>query len=90
MHGLEDRGRQNTKAQQQKLIWEYIDFTESGGTTQFKFRPVDSLGNIIDRHKMIYNVFCFIQKETRYICQSMPNRYDFPDLVTATQEENFF
>ena len=72
-----------------KLIWEYIDFTESGGTTQFKFRPVDSLGNIIDRHKMIYNVFRFIQKETRYICQSMPNRYDFPDLVTATQEENF-
>jgi len=69
-----------------KLIWEYIEFTESGNTAQFKFKPVDTAGNLIDRHKMVYDAFRFIQSEVRRICQSNPDRYDFPDLVTATQE----
>ena len=72
-----------------KLIWEYIDFTESGKSTQFKFNPADSAGNLIDRHKMIYDAFRFIQLEVRRICRSNPDRYDFPDLVTATQEPDF-
>ncbi len=72
-----------------KLIWEYIDFTESGKTTQFKFNPTDNGGNLIDRHKMIYDAFRFIQIEVRRICQSNPDRYDFPDLITATQEPDF-
>lgn len=72
-----------------KLIWEYIDFTEAGNSTQFKFDPRDAAGNLIDRHKMVYDAFRFIQLEVRRICQTFPDRYDFPDLITATQEADF-
>ena len=72
-----------------RLIWEYIDFTESGNSLQFKFNPVDSAGNLLDPHKTVVDAFRFIQLEIHRVCQSNHDRYDFPDLVTATQESDF-
>ena len=73
-----------------KLIWEYINFAELGNFDQFKFNPVDSIGNIIDRYNMIYEGFCYIQREVMQICRVIPNnRYNFPDFVAAAQNSNF-
>ena len=72
-----------------KLIWEYIDFTESEKGGQFKFRPKDISGNLIDHYKMICNSFSIIQSEVRRICQLNPDQYNFPNLVVATQEPAF-
>ena len=72
-----------------KLIWEYIDFSESKNVKQFKFGPKDNSGNPIEGYKKIDNAFRFILKEVRQIIQSASNKYDFPDLVTATQEPGF-
>ncbi len=83
------RGQAKYESSAAKLIWKYIDFTESGNTTQFKFNPTDTAGNLIDRHKMIYDAFRFIQREVQRICQLNPDQYDFPDLVTATQTPDF-
>lgn len=58
-----------------KLIWKYIDFTESENTSQFKL----DLGS--DSHnKTVDKAFRFIQKEIRRICQSRSNEYSFPHL----------
>jgi uncharacterized protein DUF262/uncharacterized protein DUF1524 len=83
------QGQAKYESPMAKLIWEYIDFTESRNTSQFKFNPVDSGSNLIDQHKMVHDAFHFIQLEIQRICQSNPDRYDFPDLVTATQEADF-
>lgn len=72
-----------------RLIWEYIDFTETGNSTQFRFSPMDAAGNLIDQHTMVYDAFRFIQLEMRRICLTFPDRYDFPDLISATQEPDF-
>ena len=80
------KGQAEYESSAAKLIWEYIEFTESGNTTQFRFNPTDTEGNLINRHKMVFDAFRFIQLEMQRICRSNPNRYGFPDLVTATQE----
>ena len=56
-----------------KLIWKYIDFTESGSTSQFKL----DLGSN-NHNKTVDKAFCFIRKEIKRICQSRPEEYDFP------------
>ena len=73
-----------------KLIWEYIDFSELGKTSQFKFNPTDSKGaKIAPPHKTVCEAFRFIQREVGKICQSNPDQNDFPDLVTITQAPDF-
>ena len=79
------RGQAKYESPVAKLIWEYIDFTESGNNTQFKFNPTDEAGNQIDPYKPVNDAFRFIQLEVRQICQLNPDQYDFPDLVAATQ-----
>ena len=56
-----------------KLIWKYIDFTESGSTSQFKL----DLGSN-NHNKTVDKAFRFIRKEIKHICQSRPEKYDFP------------
>ena len=58
-----------------KLIWKYIDFTESGTTSQFKLNFED-----INHYKTVDRTFRFIQKEIRRICQSHSSEYSFPHL----------
>ena len=61
-----------------KLIWKYIDFTESESISQFKL----DLGS--DNHnKTVDKVFRFTRKEIKRICQSHPDKYDFPHLQEA-------
>ena len=83
------QGQAKYKSPAAKLIWEYIDFSESGEINQFKFSPKDSAGKLLDDYKIIVSAFRFIQKEVKHIYQSTPNQYDFPDLVTATQRSDF-
>ena len=83
------RGQARYDSYAAKIIWEYIDFTESGNVTEFRFNPVDSAGNLIDQHKSIYDAFQFIYRQIRRICRSNPDPYDFPDLATATQNPDF-
>ena len=83
------QGQAEYKSPVAKLIWEYIDFTESKEGSQFKFCPKDSSGNMIDHYKMICNAFSFIQYEVRRICQLSPDQCNFPDLVVATRESAF-
>jgi len=79
------RGQAKYESPVAKLIWEYIDFSESNNMTQFKFKPTDSANNLIDRHKMVHNAFQFIQREISRICDSSPDTYGFPNLAAATQ-----
>ena len=73
-----------------KLIWEYINFVELGNFYQFKFNPVDSTGNIIDRYNMIYEGFRYIQREVMKICREVPNnQHDFLDFMATVQSSNF-
>ena len=58
-----------------KLIWQYIDFTDLGATTQFKLNLGDS-----NPYKTVDNAFHIIRKEVRRICQLRPNDYGFPKL----------
>ena len=81
------RGQAKYESPVAKLIWKYIDFTESGNSTQFRFNPIDEAGNLIDRYKLVYSAFRLIQREVRKIYRSNPDQYDFPDLVTATQPD---
>ena len=83
------RGQARYDSSAAKLIWEYIDFTESGNVKEFKFNPVDNAGDLIDQHKSIYDAFQYIHRQIRRICLSNPDPYDFPDLVTATQNPDF-
>ena len=83
------QGQAKYRSPAAKLIWEYIDFTEKGNVSQFKFRPNDSAGKLLDEYKIIVGAFRFIQKEVKSIFLSTPNQYDFPDLVTATQRTDF-
>ena len=64
-----------------KLIWKYIDFTESGTTCQFKLNFED-----ITHYKTVDRTFRFIQKEIRRICQSHFNEYGFPHLQESFAE----
>src|SRR5690606_29273194 len=61
-----------------RLIWEYIDHTEGGNDTAFKFNPRDGVGMEIERHNTIVDAFRFIQHQVRRICHSDPDRFDFP------------
>ena len=71
-----------------KLIWEYIWFTESKKSGEFKFRPTDdTTRKVIDNYKMVVNAFKFIQSQIIKICKSYTDE-DFPNLVHATQEPN--
>ena len=65
-----------------KLIWEYINFTESENTIQFKLDLGDSAS-----YKTINNAFRVIQKEIKRICQSHFEIYDFPNLEESTQTD---
>ena len=58
-----------------KLIWKYIDFTESGITSQFKLNLESNSNN---RYRTVDKAFRFIRKEIKRICQSRPEEYDFP------------
>ncbi len=58
-----------------KLIWKYIDFTESGNTTQFKLNLGDN-----NRYKTVDKAFRFIRKEIKRICQSPPDDPNFPPI----------
>ena len=58
-----------------KLIWEYIDFTESGNTTQFKLNLGDN-----NRYKTVDKAFRFIRKEIKRICQSSSDEFVFPPI----------
>ena len=58
-----------------KLIWQYIDFTESGTSSQFKLTLGDS-----NRYKTVSKIFGFIRQEVKRICQSRSDEYNFPDL----------
>ena len=58
-----------------KLIWKYIDFTESETSFQFKLDLGDN-----NRYKTVSKIFDFIQKEVTRICQSHSDEYNFPDL----------
>ena len=60
-----------------KLIWQYIDFTESGITSQFKLNLEDNSNN---RYRTVDKAFRFIRKEIKRICQSRPEEYDFPSV----------
>lgn len=82
------RGQARYESPIARLIWEYIEFSEDGNVSQFKYNPIDVNGNIIPAYKMITNSFHFIQKEINKICNSNPNQYDFPNILTATQDEN--
>ena len=73
-----------------KLIWEYIDFTESGNTAQFKFNPPDAAGTHGDQYRMVSDAFRFIQSEIQLICQATDEQYDFPDLTAAVSRETDF
>lgn len=61
-----------------KLIWQYINFTESNPTDQFNL----DLGNGSNRYKIIDNAFHIIREEVKHICQSHPDEYGFPQLHT--------
>ena len=63
-----------------RLIWKYIDFTESGITSQFKSNFESN-----DHYKTVDKAFRFIRKEIKRICQSRPHEYDFPAV-----HESFF
>ena len=58
-----------------KLIWEYIDFTESETSSQFRLKTMDNT-----QYKMVDKAFRFIRKEIKRICQSPPNESDFPSI----------
>ncbi len=62
-----------------KLIWKYINFTESGTPDQFKL----DLENSSNRYKAIDNAFRHIRKEIKRICQSHSDEYGFPQLHTS-------
>ena len=66
-----------------KLIWEYINFSESGNDSQFNL----NLGNN-QRYKSVQNAFHIIQNEVKRICQSHIDKYDFPNLVKMTHESS--
>ena len=58
-----------------KLIWEYIDFTESGNSSQFKLNSSDNT-----QYKIVDKAFRSIQKEIKRICQSPSDKSDFPSI----------
>lgn len=72
-----------------KLIWEYIEHSESANTHQFRFTPKDAHGRLLDHYRIVYAAFRYIQNELHRICKAEPDDYDFPDLVTATQVQEF-
>ena len=63
-----------------KLIWQYINFTESENTTNFNLDLGES-----DLYKTVEDAFLFIQKQIKRICQSHFETYDFPNLKEITQ-----
>ena len=81
------QGQAKYESSMAKLIWEYIDFTEPGTTSQFKFNPKDSAGDLINDHKAVYDAFSLIQREIRRICQSHSDLYEFPNLESATKTQ---
>ena len=70
-----------------KLIWEYI--TESDKSLEFKFKPTDQEGNIIDSHKIVHRAFDFIQQKIGKICESNDDKYDFPELLGIIKNRYF-
>ena len=68
-----------------KLIWQYINFTESENTANFDLDLGES-----DLYKAVEDAFLFIQKRIKRICQSHFEAYDFPNLVEITQTPESF
>jgi hypothetical protein len=68
-----------------KLIWQYINFTESENTTNFDLELGES-----DLYKTVADAFLFIQKQIKRICQSHFERYDFPNLEEIIQAQEAF
>ena len=75
------------KSPMARLIWEYIEFTESDQRTKkFAFNPKDAEGKPIEQHKALVAAFRVVQRELLRICKS---ESEMIDLVTATQEVSF-
>lgn len=72
-----------------RLIWEYIEHSGGENNTKYKFKPVDSEGKLIDQYKTVVDTFNFIEQEIRSMCNQNLEKYDFPDLVSATQNRDF-
>ena len=68
-----------------KLIWQYINFTESENTTNFDLDLGES-----DLYKTVADAFLFIQKQIKRICQSHFETYDFPNLEEIIQAQESF
>ena len=85
------RAQAQYKSPVARLIWEYINFTEDGEgkTAQFKFKPTETAGKLIDHYKMVHEAFRAIQRNVDRICRLKDDPNAFPDLITATQEKSF-
>ncbi|MGO3933688.1 DUF262 domain-containing HNH endonuclease family protein [Rhodopseudomonas pseudopalustris] len=72
-----------------KLIWGYIDHTEKGNTSEYKFGPLDAQRRLIERYAAVVDAFDYMKREVRQLCQTKFEDREFPELVTATQSNDF-
>jgi hypothetical protein len=83
------QGQARYESPMAKLIWGYIDHTEKGETGEYTFHPVDSHKRLIERYAAIADAFGYIKLEIKRMCQTKSEDREFPDLVSASQSNEF-
>jgi hypothetical protein len=71
------------------LTWGYIDHTESGKTTEYTFKPTDAKKKPIPVYAAVQEAFRSIKSEIKGLCQGETKNHEFPDLVSASQSNEF-